>query len=254
MALVVTEAIVLHAFDYRETSRIIRLATREAGVRSVIARGARRDKSRFGSALDLFAQGTAQLQLHPTGDLHTLSGFDVTRARPALAAHWARFAAANALSEIVLRFAHDDTQPALYDAYANALGALEEGDSVAAAAGLAGAWRLVAALGFAPSVTHCASCGTALDPDARAKFDHRVGGALCPACGRSAPGARELPPDARAAIAAWIDGETPPTPDPKSAQSHMRLLREFLNEHLTDHRPLRAFTVWEHGDWGGRPR
>ena len=40
MTLVVTEAIVLHAFDYLESSRILRLVTRDAGVRSVLARGA----------------------------------------------------------------------------------------------------------------------------------------------------------------------------------------------------------------------
>ena len=61
-----TEAIVLHGFDYRETSRIVRLATREADVVSVIARGAKRPKNRFGHELDLFTSGTAQLALHAT--------------------------------------------------------------------------------------------------------------------------------------------------------------------------------------------
>src|SRR5205085_1102119 len=83
-SLVVTEATVLHVFDYLESSRIFRLVTREAGVRSVLARGARRSTRRFGSALDLFAQGTAQLHVKPGRDLDTLGGFDVERARPAL--------------------------------------------------------------------------------------------------------------------------------------------------------------------------
>ncbi|MFM8780511.1 MAG: DNA repair protein RecO, partial [Gemmatimonadota bacterium] len=52
--MLLTDALVLHAFDYRETSRIVRLATRHAGVVSAVARGARRPKSRFGSGLDLF--------------------------------------------------------------------------------------------------------------------------------------------------------------------------------------------------------
>src|ERR687883_1333581 len=95
MPLLTTDAIVLHAFDYSETSRILRLATREAGVQSVLARGARRAKSRFGSALDLFAQGAAQLYLKEGRDLQTLSGFDVTRARPALADDLGRFAGAS---------------------------------------------------------------------------------------------------------------------------------------------------------------
>jgi DNA repair protein RecO (recombination protein O) len=244
-----TDAIVLHAFDYRETSRIIRLATRDAGVRSVIARGARRPTNRFSAALDLFAQGTAQIVVRGSGDLHTLAGFDVHHARTALAARWDRFAAANALSEIMLRFARDDAQSGLYDAYAHALTSLETSDD-GASAGLAGAWALITELGFAPSLDLCASCGTPLDPDATVKFSHRVGGALCDVCAPQHPGSRTIPPDARAALDAWTTQRTVyPIPHTPSVQSHLRLLREFLHEHVADERALRAFAVWERGDW-----
>jgi DNA repair protein RecO (recombination protein O) len=57
--LVSTPAVVLHAFDYSETSRIVRLATREAGVQSALARGAKRSRSRYGSAFGLVAEGVA---------------------------------------------------------------------------------------------------------------------------------------------------------------------------------------------------
>ena len=73
MSAVVTDAIVLHSFDYLESSRILKLVTREAGVRSVLARGARKSKKRFGAALDLYAQGTAELQTKTGRDLDTLS-------------------------------------------------------------------------------------------------------------------------------------------------------------------------------------
>ena len=250
MSIITTDAIVLHAFDYRETSRILRLATREAGVRSVIARGARRPNNRFGAAIDLFAEGSAQIVVRGTGDLHTLAGFDVTRARSALAARWDRFAAANALSEIMLRFARDDAQPTLYDAYANALAALETSEDASAETGLAGAWALVAELGFAPSIDACASCGSPLDPGATVKFSHRAGGALCDVCAPQYPGSRTLPPDARAPLEAWINQRAAyHIPHAPSVLSHLRLLREFLHEHVADGRPLRAFAVWEHGDW-----
>src|SRR5947208_2219573 len=80
MTLVVTEAIVLHAFDYLESSRILKLVTRDAGVRSVLARGAKRSRKRFGTALDLYAEGTAELRMKTGRDLDTLSSFDVPRA------------------------------------------------------------------------------------------------------------------------------------------------------------------------------
>src|SRR3712207_2414233 len=115
MPLLATEAVVLHAFDYLESSRILRLATREAGVQSVIAKGARRSSRRFGSAVDLFAAGVAQIYTKPGRELHTLAAFEVTRSRPEIAADLDRFTGAAALSELMLRFARDDAQPLLYD-------------------------------------------------------------------------------------------------------------------------------------------
>src|SRR3954468_14620591 len=106
-----TEAVVLHAFDYLESSRIIKLLTRDFGLRSALARGARSSRKRFGSALDLFAQGSAELHVKIGRDLDTLSGFDVTRARPSLAEHLERFAGASAIAEMTLRFARDDADP-----------------------------------------------------------------------------------------------------------------------------------------------
>src|SRR5690242_6853511 len=79
MPLLLTEAIVLHAFDYLESSRIIRLLTREAGVQSTLARGARKSRARYGSALDLFAEGSAQLYVKPNRELHNLASFEINR-------------------------------------------------------------------------------------------------------------------------------------------------------------------------------
>ena len=72
------------------------MVTRDGGVRSVLAKGARRSSRRFGSGLDLFAQGTAHLYAKPGRDLDTLSGFDFSRARPALGTDLGRFTGASA--------------------------------------------------------------------------------------------------------------------------------------------------------------
>jgi DNA repair protein RecO (recombination protein O) len=247
----VTEAVVLHAFDYSETSRILRLATRDAGLVSVLARGARRSRSRFGSALDLFAEGTAELYLKEGRDLQTLSAFDLTRARPALAADLDRFTGASVLAELVLRFgAPEQAGASLYDTLAGALDQISAAPlGGAASASLAGAWRLVAALGFAPSLDACAACHAAVPPSLDAPFSHDAGGVLCAACGRLSPGGRLVPAAARGAIRQWIRRGDAPALDTREARAHQRLLREFLRHHIADTRPLRAFEVWEHGDW-----
>ncbi len=247
MPLVTTDALVLHAFDYRETSRIVRLITRDLGIVSVIARGARRPRSKFGAALDLFAGGEAQLMTTSGRDLHTLTGFEATRSRPALAASLDRFAAAAAIAELLLRFAPEQEDPGLLDATLDALDALEVAPPGAAApVALGGAWSLVAELGFAPSLDECVSCHAAIEPAATVAFNHRSGGALCPACARQSPGARTLPPEARAAIRTWLGRLPSPALDEPNVRAHQRLLREFLEEHLTDGgRPLRALLAWE---------
>ena len=250
MALVVTDAIVLHAFDYQESSRILRIVTREAGVRSVLARGARRSKRRFGPALDLYAQGMAELQIKTGRDLDTLSAFDVTRARPALASELARFTGASVLAELVLRFARDAADPDLFDVVADALDQLGGAPAERARdVTLGAAWRVLSQLGVAPTTDDCAECHAALDESAAAMFSHPAGGVLCARCSHLARGGRVLPAAARDALRDWLAGVAHPTSDAGEARAHQRLLREFVREHLADERPLRAFQMWEQGAW-----
>lgn len=241
-----TEAIVLHGFDYRETSRIVRLATRDAGVISVIARGAKRPKSKFGLGLDLFTSGVAHLLVHPARDLHTLAGFDATRARPELAHSLQRFGAASALGELCIRFASEDALGTLHDALVEGLetiASVDEPDVPARA--LAAAWGLVTELGFGPTLDACALCHRPLEPSDVARFGHRAGGALCKLCGPTAPGARTIPAEARATLLAWSQRTPTSALDTPSIRAHQRLLREFLEEHVGDGRPLRALGAWE---------
>jgi len=110
---------------------------------------------------------------------------------------------------------------------------------------IAGAWRVLAELGVAPTVDACAECDAAVDASAPAVFSHPAGGILCAKCGHLARSARTLPPEARVALRDWLAGRAHPVDDVNAARAHQRLLREFLREHLADERPLGAFDVWE---------
>jgi len=250
MSLLVTDAIVLHAFDYLESSRIIRLLTREAGVQSALARGARKSRGRYGTALDLFAEGSAQLYIKPNRELHNLAGFELSQTRSELAADIGRFTAASTIAELALRFVGEESNPQLYDTVADVF------DRIARSApdttiqdGLAGCWRVVSVLGFTPELTSCALCHTPLRDSDDATFSHASGGVVCPACSKLAPGGRRIPTTARSAIRRWLEGEDFTQLTDAEARSHQRLLREFLGAHLADDRPLRAFAVWEHERW-----
>jgi DNA repair protein RecO (recombination protein O) len=246
MVAVTTEALVLHAFDYLETSRILRLSTRELGLVSVIARGARRSVKRFGSALDLFAEGRADLRVREGRDLQELVAFDVRRARPGLAADLDRFNSASMLAELVLRCsAGEDHGGGLFEAVSTALDDLLRVSRVAARVhGLQAAWRLTAVLGFAPATEHCASCHADLPAAGDAAFSSEAGGALCDACASGRRGTRRLPAEARLQLGRWRSGRDATMPDEGIQRAHVRLLREFLVQHVTEGAELRAFDAW----------
>jgi len=253
---IVVEAIVLHAFDYLESSRIVKLVTRDAGMRSALAKGARKSVRRFGSGLDLFGQGTAHLHTKPGRDLDTLGGFEDVRSRPELGADLEKFAGAETIAEIVLRFGRDGADVELFDAVTDALDSLASSrPDRAREATLAGAWQIVGALGFGPSLQDCAQCGNPIAEDAMAMFTHSAGGVLCPKCAALSPGGRKLPGAARSAIAGWMSVPRAESREPqavlseKDARAHQRLLREFLDYHLHDGKTLRAYDLWERASW-----
>ena len=242
----ITDAIVLHAFNYSESSRILRLATREAGVQSVLARGARASQRRFGSAIDLFAEGEVQYEVRMGRDLHTLARFDVLRSRVVLGSSLPRFEGASALAEVMLRVAGDDDTPS--DAYV----ALRDGlDSIATAAdatvaALRAIWRLMATIGFSPALDACVQCNRTLAPELDVEFSADAGGVLCESCAARTP-TRRLPAAARALVRRWIDGkglDATEALDLPTDRAHRRLLRTFVQAHLTEGRPLRAFDSW----------
>ena len=247
MGLVTTPAIVLHAFPYSETSKIVRFATRQLGVQSALARGARRRKSGVGGRLETFSEGQAHLYVKENRDLHTLSSFDVERERLALAVPLARFAAASALAELQLRCAPPASLPGAYDVLREHL------DSISTAApaelgavGLRALWQLVGALGFAPSLDTCVLDGTPLSSAGRVPFSSTDGGALCHRCATGRDAISLTATDfAALRQLAWGSAELPHL-SKRHAAAHRRLLARFITTHLAEGRLLPAVAFWEH--------
>lgn len=230
------DAIILQTFAYGETSRILRLLTLRHGVRSAMARGALRPRSRFG-ALEPFAEGVVTMHLREHRDLQTLSAFELTRSPHRLGEHLLRFGGASLLAEIILRAGSEESQPELFGAVRDAFHRLrEDPEHLLEARILAEAWTLVDLLGFGPALEECLDCGRALDPGEETWFDHAAGAARCLDCGAGAPG-RALPAHARAAVRAYVRGEAPVQ---ERMAAHWQLLRRHLEHHVTD-TPLRAF-------------
>lgn len=250
MSQVSTPAIVLSALRYSETSKIVRLATRDHGVQSAIAKGALRPKSRFGAALQLLSEGQAHLLLKENRDLHILAAFDLTRLHVGLAVDLERYAVACALAEVMLRFAPPDPHPDSFDVLRHALEELEcAPESSVEALGYRLLWQLVSVLGFAPSLEACVVDGTPLPPSGPLPFSTRDGGALCPNCAAQ-EGATQLPEQARTDLLALLDSDSElPVLDPKHGAAHRRLLARYIRYHLAEGAELPALEFWTQRPW-----
>lgn len=247
---VTTPALVLATLRYGETSKIARLATRDLGVQSVIARGALRPKSRFGSSLHLLCEGTATLHLSRRSDLHTLVQFDSSHVRTGLAARMDRFAAASLLSELMLRLAPASPHPESYDLFRDALALLEAAPGAAVEPlALRALWRLVTVLGFAPALTVCARDGSPVAEAGSACFSAVDGGVLCARCATGTVGA-QLGPRDRADLAGFLSAKADlPLLDERHLASHRRLLERYVRHHLAEGAALPALAFWLDRSW-----
>lgn len=239
MPLVTVDAIVLQAFPYSETSKILRLLTAEHGVQSVIAKGARRAKSRYGGILEPFTDGSASFYMKQNRDLHTLSDFELQRPRQRLGRDLVRFGGASLIAEIVLRTASGQASPEVFFGVRSALSDLESVPvAQLEAVVLAHTWTLITTLGFGPALEHCVHCGGALPERGALYFEYGAGGSLCGECGGGGGGAgRVLPERARQDLASLCAGQVI---DLGRTGAHWQLLSRFLAYHLVDAGSLRS--------------
>jgi DNA repair protein RecO (recombination protein O) len=242
MALLTTDAIILQVFRYGDTSKILRLITRTAGVQSVIAKGAANPKSKYGGVLEPFTEGVAVFYAKENRELHTLGSFELTRSRQALGADLVRFGGASLIAELIMRSGIEEPDEELFETVAASFDNIAGvGREAVESVVLGETWHLIARLGFAPVLDVCISCGRAIVDDEDASFDYVAGGTRCNDCAAGMPG-RVLPAHARHALVQLMAGK--PLILERSA-AHWRLLTRFLAHHVTDGASLKSLAFLE---------
>jgi len=201
------EAVCLRVQDYHESSKLVTFFTLEHGKVSCLAKGARRLKSKFGAALDLFAQSRIIYYSHETRTLFTLSDAELVRSFSSLALLPERFLAAEQMAEFVLRVIQpQDPSPQLYQLLLNYLSTLESFPPLPSAnrqspivnlqypAALVCSFLLKAAsfLGFRPELRRCLICRRPIENQRPAYFDPGRGGIICPRCAGDKPSGARL--------------------------------------------------------------
>ncbi len=228
-------ALVLRTTDWSETSRIATLWTREFGKVRVLAKGGRRLKSNFESALDLLTLCSIVFLRKSSGGLDLLTEAQVVERFPRLRTDLPALYAAYYVAELLSDWTEDyDPHPALFDEARATLKTL--GTAGAATGPRLARFELVMLheLGYRPSLAVCAGCAEPITAPAAGRglaFNPAAGGVLCPACVPGHRGSRPLaPPTWQALLALAESGEAwRETWDP-AVRNELRLV---LNQYVT---------------------
>ncbi|MDA0181391.1 DNA repair protein RecO [Solirubrobacter phytolaccae] len=223
-----TEGIVLRSIRFGEADRILHLYTPERGRVSVIAKGVRKAKSRFGGRLEPYFR--LDLVLYQgRSDLMTITSVETIAAHHRLREALAPLDGAARACEAVARIFDDgEPNPGVYHLLANELTLLDREPARAGRANsLAFRLKLLLAAGFAPHLAGCASCG---ENEHLVGFSGAAGGVVCGACEASS---FPLDEEAHAFMVAALGrplAETPDAPPLALAQAE-RAITDTLEHH-----------------------
>ena len=231
-----TEAVVLRSMRYGEADRILHLYTPDRGRVSVIAKGVRKTRSRFGGRLEPFFR--LDLVLYEgRSDLLTVTSVETLAAHPRLREDARALDGAARACEAVARVFDDgDPHRGVYHLLANEL-ALLNGDVARAGRSNALAFRLklLLAAGFAPQLAACAGCG---EREHLVGFSGAAGGVVCSACEASAFALGQDAHDFLVGALGSSLAETPEAPPAALAQAERAILATLEHHAHLQLRPV----------------
>jgi DNA repair protein RecO (recombination protein O) len=176
-------AIVLRAVEFSETSLIVTLMTRELGKIHALAKGARRLKSPFESALDLLALCRIVFLRKSSDALDLLTEAKLQRSFRVAGRDLRSLYAAYYVAELLDGLTDDyDPHPELFDLADETLLALAQGELVSRRVLR---FELVALglVGHMPALETCVECGRRVEAaGGRVTFGQLDGGVLCAEC------------------------------------------------------------------------
>lgn len=181
MPLVKATAIVLRSRKWGDADRIVTCYARHLGKIRGVARGARRQKSRFGAALEPFTLCRLDLFEKAGDSLFRISHVDVMTSFQSLREDLGLMASAARMVNVVAAITPDgDPDPLLFDTLEQGLVSLHRGGDPACTA-LLFQIRLLGLTGFRPQTDHCAACGK-MHLTGAPQFSPAAGGLVCVTC------------------------------------------------------------------------
>lgn len=179
------EGIVIRAVDYGEGNRILHVLTQEAGKISMMARGAKKVKSRFSAISQPFTYGQFVIFRSSSQAMGTINSGELIRSHQRLREDLVLSAYAAYLAELTNRIIEEgEPVPHIFAQLAAAFEAMEEGKDAAVITHVY-EMNMLAAAGFMPQLHACVSCGREDEP--LSLLSGALGGTICDHCRKSDP-------------------------------------------------------------------
>ncbi|MCP4574165.1 MAG: DNA repair protein RecO [bacterium] len=256
-----TDALVLRTWPCGETSAVASLLTREHGFVKVIAKAARRPRSRLRPLIEPGRLVEVEFALDPARELQYLRGgsvlLDSLGAEPSLERSAYLLAALELVDRCRPAAGMSAAQSGLFDVCEEFIRVLDSPTCPQPAwLFFRLEWRLLERQGLAPRIEACAGCGTAVGEIAGAPwFDAGEGGLACSDCAAGDGDRRSLSGDALAGLQDLDAGRPePPARFETSAALRREIgghLHRFLGYHLPGYRLPTALDLLRAGKDGG---
>lgn len=248
MPAVKSPGLILKKIPFSDSSLILKVFTRESGLITLIAKGAKRQKSRFHGLLDFFTLNQFLYPEKSKSEIHILADAGLIRDFPRLKSDPARQALAHVFMELYLKYVSEPAQS--HPHWELLLERLENLDEAGPEAFdpvlhlcdfLLG---LCSVSGFSPQFTECVHCA---EPARgfRVRMDPDLGGPVCARCGGEGAGGMAFP----GRLLLWLERvqdagvRAGRLPREEESQAEAFLL-SFLGKHAGGARPMKTLEFY----------
>lgn len=175
-----TEALVLNKWDFRETSLIVNLYTREFGKMSGLLKGIRTEPAKFASTLEPFSHNDVVFYKKINSALHLVSQCDIKDNFDMVRQSIHKVGTASLMTELIdALMPQEDKNEDVFNLALTSLKELEINQNSEKVMTIFKI-KMLAFSGFKPHLDSCVSCGARIS--GHSKFSSALGGLLCTQC------------------------------------------------------------------------
>lgn len=176
-----TEAIVLGQNDFGEADKVVTLYTKEFGKLKAVAKGVRRIKSRFGSAMEPFSHDHLMLYMPRKRDLYVVTGSRIIRTHKELRENFDSFITGSYVIELVNKLTEpEEPNRRLFLLILEAFRQIPKQDRDIII--VIFVIKFLADAGYKLNLEKCVFCETTIPLAGQKKLSIQHGGLLCAKC------------------------------------------------------------------------